>query len=122
MDVAVDRPGQVAALGQPVAIGGQAPAELAHHPPDMLADDEIADATLAQLAVHVGDEAFGETRRILARIERIEPEQHQRQHAGDHVEAAVERVRHRAVAIPAGAARLGDHRVVKRVPCIRVGP
>ena len=81
----------------------------------MLADDDVADAELAQLAVHVVDEALGEAgggRSAVGRL--LEPQQHERQHGRDHVEAAVDRVGHRALQIPVRRARARDDRVVQR--------
>ena len=78
------------------AEGGEAAAERAHHPADMLADDIVADADLAQARVHIVDEQLGEQdRRAPPRLaERFQPQQDQSGHRRDHVEAAVDRVRH----------------------------
>ena len=98
------------------AEGGEPAAERAHHPPDMLADDIIADAELAQGRVHVVDEDLGEQDRGRAPglALRLEPEQDEGGQRGDHVEAAVERVGHPALPIPEGVAALGDDRRVER--------
>ena len=50
---------------------------------------------------------------------RLEPQQHQRGQRGDHVEAAVDRVGHAAVAIPGGIAARRDDRAVERVAAPR---
>src|SRR3546814_20179509 len=57
----------------------------------MLADDEIADADLAQLPVHVVDEALGQIdRRLTQRLPlAVEAQKHQRHHQRQHVEPAV---------------------------------
>src|SRR3546814_4091465 len=51
--VAHQRRFEVAALGQRFAVSIEASAKRAHHLADVLADDEITDAELADLAVHV---------------------------------------------------------------------
>ena len=99
------------------AEGGQPPAERTHHPADMLADDMVADAELAQSRVHVVDEQLGQQPDGLAAglTLGLEPEQDQSGHRRDHVEAAVDRIGHPALAIPEGIAAGGDRGAIKRL-------
>src|SRR3546814_7249994 len=57
--------------------------------------------TLFRSPVHVVHEQFGEldAREPLFRVV-VDPVQHEREHQADHVEAAVQRIRHRAPGIP----------------------
>src|SRR3546814_6824247 len=82
----------------------------------MLADHQVADTHLAHAAVHVIDEQLGQQHRIVACLIPVvlQPQQYQRENRGDHVETAVERVRHLTFAIPGGVARLGDEGGVER--------
>ena len=59
--------------GQRAREGAEPAAERAHHLADMLADDIVADADLAQAPVHVVDEQLGEQHRRLARRPRLRP-------------------------------------------------
>src|SRR5204862_128199 len=81
---------EIAAAGG--AEGGEAAAERAHHPPDMLAHHIVADADLAQSRVHVVDEDLGEDDGgpFPRFAERFEAQQDERRHRRDHVEPAVE--------------------------------
>ena len=99
------------------AEGREPAAEGAHHPADMLADDIVADADLAERPVHVVDEDLGEQHRGAAPRFALafHPQQHQGEDRRDHVEAAVERVRHPALAIPGRLAPAGDDGAIERV-------
>jgi hypothetical protein len=80
----------------------------------MLADNDVADSELAQLPVHVVDEAFRESRGGLTpRRLRFHPQHDEREDRGDHVEAAVDRVGHLPVAIPVLRARALHDRGIK---------
>src|SRR3546814_4098192 len=105
-----------------IAEGGEAAAQCAHHPADMLADHQVADTHLAHAAVHVIDEQLGQQHRIVACLIPVvlQPQQYQRENRGDHVETAVERVRHLTFAIPGGVARLGDEGGVERAKAIAI--
>ncbi|OHD03782.1 MAG: hypothetical protein A2885_03720 [Sphingopyxis sp. RIFCSPHIGHO2_01_FULL_65_24] len=93
-------------------IGAEPAAECADHPPDLLADDHVAETDLAHLAVHVGHEQFGkmDPRQRLNRIfvDAMEDERH---HQPDHVEPSVERVGNAAGLVPVRRARGRDHGV-----------
>ena len=101
-DVAAHRIGVAPSALPGLAQRAEPPAERAHHPPDMLAHHIVADADLAQSGVHVVNEGLGEQhRRRPPRVARfLQAEQDQGGQCRDHVEAAVQRVRHLAVAIP----------------------
>ncbi len=122
IEVADERGGK-APLGDSAAIGAQPAAEHPHHLADMLADDDVADADLAQLAVHIVDEALGERGAgqhpggLL-----LEPQQHDRQHRRDHVEPAVDRVRDPAFPIPMRQPRARHRRLIQRRRRARVLP
>lgn len=67
----------------------------------MLADDDVTDAALAQLAVHVLDEDLGQPhRRLDQRVLAFHAQQHQRQHQRDRIEAPGHGVGHAAIGIP----------------------
>ena len=114
-EVAPHRRLELRAAGKRLAQGAEPSAERAHQLADMLADDEIADPDLAQGAVHVVDEDLGQSHRFrLGTLAlRFQAKENQRQHRRDHVETALERVRHSAVAIPGGLAGGGDQRIVE---------
>src|SRR5690606_13823701 len=80
-------------------------------------------SAFAQLAVHVLDEQLGQ-QRPLARQHPIalDPQQHQRQHRGDHVEPAGGSVGHSVLGIERRIARQLDHPVPQRTQRLaRVG-
>ena len=111
------------------AAAGMAPAvdpagERADHRAHLLADRGIAEALLAHLAVHVGDEAFGQRDRAADRrfAAVLEPQDGERDEAGEHGEAPVERIGDRAFDIPGGAPRLRHQRGVERLDLVRGGP
>ncbi len=80
IEVADHRRGHVAAGSERRAIGRKAPAERAHHAPDMLADDDVANPRLPQLAIHILDEHLGEQRHRRSLFwQCIEPLDRQRQ-------------------------------------------
>ena len=98
----------------PRAIGAQPAAEHPHHPADMLAHDDIADADLAQLAVHIVDETLGEVGACRWPVGiAFKPQQDQAQHRGDHIEPAVDAIGHGAVQIPVRRPRARHDRIVK---------
>ena len=81
----------------------------------MLAHADIADSHLAQLAVHIGHEQFGQPHAFLpGLIAPLESQQHDRQQRGDHVEPAIHRVGDRAVFVPVGLACAGHHLLIER--------
>ena len=105
------------------AIDAEPSAERADHPPDLFADDHVAKADLAHLAVHVGHEQFGQldpgARLRGVFVDAVEDE---RQHQADHVETAVERVGDAARRIPVRRARGRDNGVPQRTARLaRVG-
>ena len=115
LEDAVRRDLEIAA-GARAAEGGEAPAERAHHPSDMLAHHIVADADLAQRRFHVVDEQLGEEdRRAAPRPPLVlDPQQDQRQQRGDHVEAAVDRIRHLSLPVPGGIPPRGHDGAVER--------
>ncbi len=105
------------------AIGAKPPAERAHHSPDLLADDHVAEPDLAHLPVHVVHEQFGklDAGEPLPGIF-VDPVEDECEHQIDHVEAAVERVGNASLRIPVRRARGGDDGVPQRAPRLaRIG-
>ena len=92
-------------------------AERAHHPADMLADDIVADADLAQLpsmsSMKISVSSTDGSRP--ASPSRLQPEQDQREHRRDHVEAAVDRVRHPPSRYQAGSRPAATIAAVERL-------
>ena len=82
------------------------------------ADDESADAVLAQLPVHVVDEQFGKEHRELANLRvgivLLQPQQHRGEHHRHRFEPAVDAVLDLSVEIPIGVAAQGDDAVIGR--------
>ncbi len=89
-------------------------AKRADHLANLLADDEIAKADLADLAIHIADEQLGELGRLGIRVQLLQPDQHQRQDRRDHIEPAIQRIGDAALQIPMRRARGLDHGAIER--------
>ena len=98
------------------AIRLYAPAKGGHHPANMFAHHNIAQAFLPKLAIHIVNENLGQhdggDAPICARC--IQSDDGKRGQCGDHFKAAIHGVGDFAVSIPMGLARLGDDSAIKR--------
>ena len=90
-------------------------AEHAHQLADMLADDKIPHAGLAELAVHIVDEKLGKPhRRFDQRFLAFHAQQYQHHHQRHRIEAAGDGVRNAMFRIPFRFACKLDHAVPQR--------
>lgn len=101
---------------KPRAIGVHPAAKRGHHPADMLADNNIANAFLAELAVHIIHKNFGEEHGgHAARFPfRIQSRNRQRSQRGDHFKPAIHRIGNARFQIPMRQARFCHDRAVER--------
>ncbi|KEY98088.1 hypothetical protein AI27_14230 [Sphingomonas sp. BHC-A] len=113
IEVAGDRFIQFRFARQCGAVCRQPPAQRAHHAADMLADDDVANPFLPQLAVHVVHEQFGQPDAFLRSAQRLQPHQRLGEDGDDHVETPVHRVGNPPLHIPMGPAALRDDGVVE---------
>ena len=115
-DVAPYRRLQAAAARQRLAKRAEPAAERPISLPTCLPTTKSPIPIWRKRAVHVVDEDLGQSHRFRFGVIafRLEPEQDEGEQGGEHVEAALERVRDPALAIPGGLARGGDEGVVER--------
>ena len=82
----------------------------------MFADDHVADTDLTQLPVHILDENLGQPGKFLAPfVVLLQPDQHQREYRGNHIEPAVDTVRNLRFLVPRQLSPFADNRVVQRL-------
>src|SRR6185369_9811714 len=104
-------------LAQRVAISPEPAAQRAHHSADMLADNNIANADLAKLTIHILNENLGQQRYFGCATLPLpfKSQENERQHRRHHIEAAVERVGNLALDIPFRPPRCGHHGLIERL-------